>query len=190
MRGSLDGLILGLVRRGIIPAGAGLTAAPVAYHSSRRDHPRGCGAHFGEDAVPEQMAGSSPRVRGSPTSSFQSFGTKRIIPAGAGLTSRRRDRRQEVWDHPRGCGAHYAEAVLGAVETGSSPRVRGSLAVLSGRSQKHGIIPAGAGLTAAKANHHRAARDHPRGCGAHLAFCPSHHPHIGSSPRVRGSQLP
>ena len=51
---------------GIIPAGAGLTFLRHAFIAVPRDHPRGCGAHRCLKRSPSPLAGSSPRVRGSP----------------------------------------------------------------------------------------------------------------------------
>ena len=51
--------------RGIIPAGAGLTRRHSIASSTRRDHPRGCGAHASKAFFKAVLAGSSPRVRGS-----------------------------------------------------------------------------------------------------------------------------
>ena len=50
-----------------------------------------------------------------------------------------------------------------------------------------GIIPAGAGLTSAISGCRMTCRDHPRGCGAHLADSRRLLGLAGSSPRVRGS---
>ena len=72
---------------------------------------------------------------------------------------------------------------------GSSPRVRGSPGFLSGSCAASGIIPAGAGLTFMLALLSAAARDHPRGCGAHRYRIRYSAPASGSSPRVRGSRI-
>ena len=71
---------------GIIPAGAGLTFRIHRKDSASRDHPRGCGAHSRHVRMLSCTSGSSPRVRGSRSTSFISAWTSGIIPAGAGLT--------------------------------------------------------------------------------------------------------
>ena len=53
-----------------------------------------------------------------------------------------------------------------------------------------GIIPAGAGLTCRIGMGTADLRDHPRGCGAHLAQLSHRFIVLGSSPRVRGSRSP
>ena len=92
------------------------------------------------------------------------------------------------WDHPRGCGAHEQLLPMCAPCSGSSPRVRGSLSALLVANAAPGIIPAGAGLTHTAGENLPAARDHPRGCGAHYLMRSAVWSDSGSSPRVRGSR--
>ena len=131
--------------------------------------------------------GSSPRVRGSRKTVHDRTGLSGIIPAGAGLTLQGLLRSCETWDHPRGCGAHSINTWTPIIFAGSSPRVRGSHLMLAADDDGFGIIPAGAGLTACRADCSRCYRDHPRGCGAHPAEFEELTPGEGSSPRVRGS---
>ena len=51
------------------------------------------------------------------------------------------------------------------------------------------IIPAHAGLTRPRSWMIACLRDHPRACGAHFQHLPQSRHVIGSSPRMRGSQL-
>ena len=110
-----------------------------------------------------------------------------IIPAHAGLTHRQEWPPGLRGDHPRACGAHRVAKSGMAVLMGSSPRMRGSRAVITMRAKNHGIIPAHAGLT------HRAWAvlaahwDHPRACGAHCQRTELALRKEGSSPRMRGS---
>ena len=106
VRGSPASVSESLPLNGIIPAGAGLTKIETQIDSLVRDHPRGCGAHHCEQPVLSGLRGSSPRVRGSLVSSVQELKEKRIIPAGAGLTSCSALLSPCRRDHPRGCGAH------------------------------------------------------------------------------------
>ena len=50
---------------GIIPAHAGLTIIRADGNTSRRDHPRACGAHPCPHSSTSRRKGSSPRMRGS-----------------------------------------------------------------------------------------------------------------------------
>ena len=152
-----------------------------------RDHPRGCGAHFLCGTERDTKQGSSPRVRGSPTHMVKVGMGMGIIPAGAGLTMSLYSCCNATRDHPRGCGAHLYLALFMSAATGSSPRVRGSLQLVSTDILHTGIIPAGAGLTKHSSFSVVSARDHPRGCGAHFGFSDRRSRRPGSSPRVRGS---
>ena len=189
MRGSHQSMDSISSNRGIIPAGAGLTYLFRGKIICPGDHPRGCGAHCGCTATARRSSGSSPRVRGSP----QGDGTERpahgIIPAGAGLTLLSLLRPAHLWDHPRGCGAHQLLYSSAARRLGSSPRVRGSRSCDRHRFPERGIIPAGAGLTQARASRRASGEDHPRGCGAHMPRRFASRLTSGSSPRVRGSLI-
>ncbi len=147
VRGSQVVTLAAARRRGIIPAGAGLTQSAQAARRHHRDHPRGCGAHIPTARWPRRAAGSSPRVRGSLKCRVAPVGHARIIPAGAGLTSSATKSAWSIGDHPRGCGAHQHKRRGRTQKPGSSPRVRGSRFGLFQQVEQMGIIPAGAGLT-------------------------------------------
>ena len=91
-------------------------------------------------------------------------------------------------DHPRACGAHVTFVMVLLYVTGSSPRMRGSLACTISRGFCTGIIPAHAGLTALAASTPDLTRDHPRACGAHKKRPKMTKKMMGSSPRMRGSR--
>ena len=132
--------------------------------------------------------GSSPRVRGSLWKGPGTVQVIGIIPAGAGLTFPHSRGNALGRDHPRGCGAHILYESLIVYGLGSSPRVRGSLFKFVNIALDIGIIPAGAGLTESALGVIDAARDHPRGCGAHPVVANVPPCGQGSSPRVRGSR--
>ena len=111
-----------------------------------------------------------------------------IIPADAGLTTFSMTPPVPYRDHPRGCGAHLEVSMMTKEQTGSSPRMRGSHKQCGCTGSRGGIIPADAGLTLLKMRMRPLLRDHPRGCGAHLAAHPINKCLLGSSPRMRGSQ--
>ena len=71
---------------------------------------------------------------------------------------------------------------------GSSPQVRGALAVLHGHDVAVGIIPAGAGSTPPPARGRDREGDHPRRCGEHRLQSALQSRTVGSSPQVRGAQ--
>ena len=173
---------------GIIPAGAGLTRRMFPALCMRRDHPRGCGAHFPAPRQGCHISGSSPRVRGSHNRRTTRSSGHGIIPAGAGLTTSSTSASAAPRDHPRGCGAHPQTTCERWDLQGSSPRVRGSRIDNAHAEARRGIIPAGAGLTHEHDSERGRAWDHPRGCGAHSSKRQSSPLLMGSSPRVRGSR--
>ena len=75
-----------------------------------------------------------------------------LIPAGAGQTCRGTRSRRQATAHPRGCGADAAGAEANELAGGSSPRVRGRLDTSEVELLVLGLIPAGAGQTAARSS--------------------------------------
>ena len=72
---------------------------------------------------------------------------------------------------------------------GSSPRMRGTPGSGEPPTTEHGIIPADAGNTRAKSLETMYGLDHPRVCGEHLWMPPTMPLTMGSSPRMRGTQM-
>ena len=132
---------------GIIPACAGNTIRRRSPTGRSRDHPRVCGEHATAPVSLPTRMGSSPRVRGTPTTRRPPPPTRGIIPACAGNTVWLELRREMERDHPRVCGEHDSCRILAAFVTGSSPRVRGTLCIVAAPKQRVGIIPACAGNT-------------------------------------------
>ena len=170
MRGSQPESTRDYIKKGIIPAHAGLTSLRTSLAKRPGDHPRACGAHTARSMARRAIWGSSPRMRGSPTDTTGAVGRCGIIPAHAGLTLTRSSLRATFWDHPRACGAHLLDVFFSHPRPGSSPRMRGSHTVHLGTSCWLGIIPAHAGLTRSQWKMSSASGDHPRACGAHVLF--------------------
>ena len=134
--------------------------------SGGRAHPR----VGGENAVDHESGGvapgSSPRGRGKPSAGRRDRRRRRLIPAWAGKTPRRRATRCRC--------------------PGSSPRGRGKRGRWSVRRRGRGLIPAWAGKTPAPATQRGWLSAHPRVGGE------NHRPDVaelainGSSPRGRG----
>ena len=110
----------------------------------------------------------------------------RIIPARAGFTTCATGAGRRGRDHPRACGVYIGEGVAVINGDGSSPRVRGLLAVYYYAVCDPGIIPARAGFTLAGTRFRYRLEDHPRACGVYAAPTTSDNWDEGSSPRVRG----
>ena len=132
-----------------------------------RDHPRVCGEHIEIIDPSDVNAGSSPRMRGTPS-------------RGNCAWCRRRD-------HPRVCGEHLEPSPVQNSTAGSSPRMRGTPVSLSSIVNTRGIIPAYAGNTLAAQSSKSSTGDHPRVCGEHLSAMSFVVFIGGSSPRMRGT---
>ena len=66
VRGTRDATTKGLLKERFIPACAGNTAVAMRRWRCRAVHPRVCGEHERHAAATAYVAGSSPRVRGTP----------------------------------------------------------------------------------------------------------------------------
>ena len=113
--------------RGLIPAGAGSTAARSARATVVAAHPRWRGEHRRGTRQPQTG--------------------RRLIPAGAGSTLSRVGLRIRIWAHPRWRGEHHDGDRQITPSLGSSPLARGARVVRSWGCAPCGLIPAGAGST-------------------------------------------
>ena len=208
VRGTLWRVVCYVRGRGIIPACAGNTTACSREYRDMRDHPRVCGEHGHFSHMTCPSVGSSPRVRGTQIQHANHGRIHRIIPAcagntgGSGWCSRRRwdhprvcgntllstARLRPKRDHPRVCGEHRPSMWMPRTRPGSSPRVRGTLALSRRIPLAYGIIPACAGNTPFQALCITHPGDHPRVCGEHKLSLRKPYGAPGSSPRVRGTR--
>ena len=132
---------------GIIPACAGNTEFCMLNWGMGGDHPRVCGEHRTLLPTRSDTAGSSPRVRGTPSHPIHERRWSGIIPACAGNTRIIMFPLFSNGDHPRVCGEHHKPGVDKLLELGSSPRVRGTRRTRRTGIGAGGIIPACAGNT-------------------------------------------
>ena len=146
-----------------------------------------CGEHHGRILVKLRELGSSPHVRGAHGLSGVGQTRVGIIPACAGSTSEYPDVSVMPRDHPRMCGEHLKAVVREQGLPGSSPHVRGALALEVAAQGVPGIIPACAGSTAYAGIGSAGIGDHPRMCGEHLFGVLDVALGLGSSPHVRGA---
>ena len=116
--------------------------------------------------------GSSPHVRGTLQISDIQWSAEGIIPACAGNTVHDVFSFACLRDHPRMCGEHHTTRAASAVDSGSSPHVRGTLIVNDFRPHVTGIIPACAGNTRKSGSTISQNWDHPRMCGEHVGAQP------------------
>ena len=189
MRGTPCELVLLNTLSGIIPAHAGNTALSHVRPVWLRDHPRACGEHRSVFSDFPATQGSSPRMQGTLNSHPGKISSSRIIPAHAGNTRYQACTWRSTGDHPRACGEHKGLDERTATYEGSSPRMRGTRVVKFTEAVDLGIIPAHAGNTPPLLPRTSVRRDHPRACGEHLMPGPMVGSLLGSSPRMRGTQL-
>ena len=86
-------------------------------------------------------------MRGTRTPASRESVQNGIIPAYAGNTYVMTVPLRHEQDHPRVCGEHPNTATYEVTASGSSPRMRGTLLILSRAGSVFGIIPAYAGNT-------------------------------------------
>ena len=172
---------------GIIPACAGNTRALRGEASRRRDHPRVRGEHVGAGERHSSQGGSSPRARGTRLRLRRLSRPRGIIPACAGNTASWTSTSTRCWDHPRVRGEHRRFAVETWLDTGSSPRARGTRLCPICFPMCWRIIPACAGNTRRVTTTRVSARDHPRVRGEHAHVILGNAFLGGSSPRARGT---
>ncbi len=115
----------GIVPR-FIPAPAGNTYPSMVAPSRPPVHPRACGEHHGRHRHRAVRAGSSPRLRGTPSPSRPIRRIRRFIPAPAGNTRHIGPGQERGAVHPRACGEHFWARLARHSRGGSSPRLRGT----------------------------------------------------------------
>ena len=186
MRGKQHRLVACLPGVRIIPAHAGQTSASTCALAVSADHPRACGANRPTFPSQSPVFGSSPRMRGKLWLSPNPRARGRIIPAHAGQTPRNKPTWCSGTDHPRACGANWFADGTVEVLGGSSPRMRGKLALSLAPCRGVRIIPAHAGQTSTPMSVPCSISDHPRACGANAPLVYALLRLRGSSPRMRG----
>ena len=234
VRGTLNCARVDLTARPVHPRVCGEHSSPISHPTLQSPvHPRVCGElrRTGKPMAPV-IAGSSPRVRGTPAATWRSALCRRFIPACTGnslcrlivalgdvgssprvagnspgpwsvddrrssvhprvygeLTTADTSRDQPYAVHPRVYGELMRPRRDRRTFTGSSPRVRGTLATWSATVSQDRFIPACTGNSASSLRRIRAMRRFIPACTGNS------HPHLratrpctGSSPRVRGTR--
>ena len=188
VRGKLGQRREGTPLRGLIPACAGKTGHRGRSPSSGTAHPRVCGENGWHRHRIRPNPGSSPRVRGKPALAARMAAAMGLIPACAGKTAIWVAHRLGASAHPRVCGENGTPLSAEEAREGSSPRVRGKLALTGGAHDPPGLIPACAGKTQSAPKQSTASAAHPRVCGENLRRWRGARCGLGSSPRVRGKR--
>ena len=131
--------------------------------------------------------GSSPLVRGSEEPGSSRMLKARFIPARAGIGGRAAGLHGLAPVHPRSCGDRPPRILRAVGVGGSSPLVRGSVAMPDTVPVNQRFIPARAGIGPIAILISLPAAVHPRSCGDRPAKYMHGHHYVGSSPLVRGS---
>ena len=114
----------------------------------------------------------------------------RIIPAHAGNSAARSGPGRTCPDHPRACGELLSRVMSSMSRCGSSPRMRGTRLAGACEGFVNRIIPAHAGNSRSDPTACTSTPDHPRACGELPDTGEPEPSPSGSSPRMRGTQLP
>ena len=177
----------GVSRPRLIPAPAGNTHQYGIPRSRVPAHPRACGEHHLLKTRGVRPSGSSPRLRGTHRLAIYGYPWPRLIPAPAGNTRPVQQGPRDHPAHPRACGEHSTLLLTTSKLSGSSPRLRGTLFWLLGRTRFCRLIPAPAGNTHQYGIPRERVPAHPRACGEHLPVVVISSLGAGSSPRLRGT---
>ena len=131
--------------------------------------------------------GSPPRVRGTVDARIHGLVEHGITPACAGNSLCAFASSPSPSDHPRVCGEQFSMWCSRNRETGSPPRVRGTVAGVICHAKPSRITPACAGNSSILRHVEYADWDHPRVCGEQCEIVPRYRCIMGSPPRVRGT---
>ena len=187
VRATVSHILSGITTSRFIPACAGNSPAAHLAQAPTAVHPRVCGEQLDPGAMKMEMAGSSPRVRGTAESPDVEPVPVRFIPACAG----NRVGNCCYWCpwavHPRVCGEQLIHGNLTQTRVGSSPRVRGTDPREYPSSPPSRFIPACAGNSPPHLLHTKQTAVHPRVCGEQSGYRVAAFTANGSSPRVRGT---
>ena len=172
--------------RGIIPALAGKSPAPLIQSLDSRDHPRAGGEKVSPLSAVALSRGSPPHGRGKERRVVDHHPLPGITPAQAGKRIRRPDTERAYWDHPCVGGEKMLTGNATDDETGSPPRGRG-------KDKEHPPLPGAGRITPAWAGKSRRTvfavfrpEDHPRMGGEKARWYPIKYGGQGSPPRGRG----
>ena len=152
-----------------------------------RAHPHVCGEHAKGHHWHAREKGSSPRMRGTPSSPWACRSLAGLIPTYAGNTTHSGRAHHSAWAHPHVCGEHVSDKVEKFSQEGSSPRMRGTRMLFTEKIISTGLIPTYAGNTCGRSRVAGSSRAHPHVCGEHFTLSLPCMTRWGSSPRMRGT---
>ena len=172
--------------RGLIPAHAGKTLSTRGSDPRRPAHPRSRGENSSCGLLFVLATGSSPLTRGKRHARRVSAHADGLIPAHAGKTAQRTQRRSACPAHPRSRGENLDNPDGLPEWTGSSPLTRGKHELLERLRVGLRLIPAHAGKTLPRPTPIGRGAAHPRSRGENFGEAAAHPAEPGSSPLTRG----
>ena len=156
MRGKARSVVGVVGDAGITPACAGKSCSGHSWGQADEDHPRVCGEKCPLITSATRRTGSPPRMRGKDSCGTEFQQPSGITPAYAGKRLRPLDIAHCERDHPRVCGEKLKAKAVGAMASGSPPRMRGKGVQQSNSRVGMGITPAYAGKSAASSTQSKA----------------------------------
>ena len=193
----------------IIPASAGNSCNRGARAIPGPDHPRERGELANWRDLRADLAGSSPRARGTRLRDRRAYALHRIIPASAGNSFFDHESGKELTDHPRERGELASSPATSSrgsriipASAGNSRRrrcarrsppdhprrARGTRHPVRPRDPGRRIIPASAGNSGWRSHSRTCGPDHPRERGELNIGPGPEGRQNGSSPRARGTR--
>ena len=127
---------------------------------------------------------------GTPRTNPLYLDVDRFIPTYVGNTRTGRRSWGNRSVHPHVCGEHFHERAIRNNDSGSSPRMWGTLIDSINSSVSGRFIPTYVGNTAHQSLQRLSAAVHPHVCGEHSLSFSITFPHHGSSPRMWGTPTP
>ncbi len=126
-------------------------------------------------------------MRGTEAPRRQKTSSRRFIPAYAGNRHGNACQLTLIPVHPRVCGEQCVHASQHGSQTGSSPRMRGTVFACNNKVHMYRFIPAYAGNSARHRKCCSGFPVHPRVCGEQIVEPTRTSRLPGSSPRMRGT---
>ena len=165
--GTLEAVLAFHTKLRFIPTRVGNTPCRETCRHNDPVHPHACGEHLPSAQLPEQPAGSSPRVWGTLPGASAKNSIGRFIPTRVGNTRLKQESGLFYSVHPHACGEHG----------------------LFARSVRQGarFIPTRVGNTPLPGVDEIQNPVHPHACGEHPRRAGGRQGGRGSSPRVWGT---
>ena len=177
-----------LLGRRFIPTHVGNTPRAGRPATIRSVHPHACGEHTHRLRSVDRVSGSSPRMWGTHVGPVRCNLLARFIPTHVGNTGFLGALGCKDAVHPHACGEHFVLPRIGKINTGSSPRMWGTLSERRQVAEEVRFIPTHVGNTSRASGATATATVHPHACGEHLQAPAPLAVGVGSSPRMWGTR--